>query len=152
METTSKAIETLNDLIEINNDPLAGFEKASEDLKEENCDLKALFARMAAESRASVTGLTSLVNEHDADPDETGKSASGAIRRAWIDVWATFGGSDRKSILEECERGEDAIKKACRSAMEPDGELSTEDAGVVRKQQTDIIASHNKIKLLRDGL
>ncbi len=151
METTSKAIETLNDLIQINNDRVAGFEKAAEDLKEENLDLKSLFAQMATESRSYSTELTSLVNGHGSEPD-TGTSASGAIHRAWIDVRATFGGSDRKSILEECERGEDAIKKAYQSALDPENELTTEDAGVVRKQQTGIIASHNKIKQLRDSI
>lgn len=151
METTSKAIETLNDLIEINNDRTAGFEKAAEDLKEENLDLKTLFAQMAVESRANVTELTGLVNEHGGEAEDS-TSTSGAIHRTWIDVRATFGGSDRKSILEECERGEDAIKKAYQSALDPDGELTTEEAGAVRKQQTGIIASHNRIKLLRDSL
>jgi uncharacterized protein (TIGR02284 family) len=38
-------------------------------------------------------------------------SSSGTLHRMWLDVKATFSGHDRKSILEECERGEDAIKK-----------------------------------------
>jgi len=41
----------------------------------------------------------------------SGTSGTGAIHRAWIDVKATFSGHDRKSVLAECERGEDAIKK-----------------------------------------
>lgn len=151
METTSKATETLNDLIQINNDRVKGFEKAAEDLKEVNIDLKTVFAQMAAESRSNVGELTRLVNDHGAEP-ETGTSASGAIHRTWIDVRATFGGSDRRSILEECERGEDAIKKAYQTALEAENELTTEEAGVVRKQQTGIVASHNRIKLLLDSM
>lgn len=60
------------------------------------------------------------VGSNHGDP-ETGISVSGSLHRAWIDVKALFGGSDCKSILEECERGEDAIKKAYRNALEEPG-------------------------------
>ncbi|MDB5024445.1 MAG: aldehyde dehydrogenase [Mucilaginibacter sp.] len=150
METTSKATEALNDLIEINNDRIAGFNKASKDLKEGGFELTGIFDRFADESRRFVMELTNAVNQHGGEP-ETGRSASGAIHRAWIDVKATFGGSDRKSILQECERGEDAIKKAYQSALEPDNELSVEEIDLVRNQQYAINAAHDQIKALRDS-
>ncbi|HTE02480.1 MAG TPA: PA2169 family four-helix-bundle protein [Mucilaginibacter sp.] len=150
METTSKAIETLNDLIEINNDRVAGFEKASQDLENSDFELQGLFGKLASESRNNVSELTNAVSRHGAEP-ETGSSTSGAIHRAWIDVKATFGGSDRKSILEECERGEDAIKKAYVSALDPENELSQEEADLVRTQQQGINAGHDQIKALRDS-
>ena len=49
METTDKSIEVLNDLIEINNDRVAGFEKAITDLEEPNMDLKAIFEKLAGQ-------------------------------------------------------------------------------------------------------
>ncbi|WP_243749147.1 PA2169 family four-helix-bundle protein [Mucilaginibacter agri] len=48
---------------------------------------------------------------------ETGKSVSGTLHRAWIDVKSLFGGDDREGILSEAERGEDAIKKAYNDAL-----------------------------------
>jgi uncharacterized protein (TIGR02284 family) len=71
---------------------------------------------------------------------------SGAIHRAWIDVKATLGGDDRKSILQECERGEDAIKKAYQSALKPENELTNEEKEIVRIQQQGIITSHDRDK------
>jgi hypothetical protein len=40
METIEKSVEVLNDLIEINNDRVAGFEHAIKDLGEGDADLK----------------------------------------------------------------------------------------------------------------
>ncbi|HEY8927978.1 MAG TPA: PA2169 family four-helix-bundle protein [Mucilaginibacter sp.] len=152
METTEKSIDVLNDLIEINNDRVAGFERAAGDLEEGNADLKSLFERFASESREYSAELTRLVSQSGADA-ETGTSGTGAIHRAWIDVKATFTGHDRKSILAECERGEDAIKKAYRSALEEDDNaIPFEISGVLRRQQQGIDAAHDEIKMLRDSL
>jgi uncharacterized protein (TIGR02284 family) len=150
METTEKSIEVLNDLIEINNDRVKGFEKAIEDLKDGDPELRAIFEKLKSDSRNNSAELSSAVNQAGGEA-ETSASASGAIHRAWIDVKATFGGSDRKSILEECERGEDAIKKAYRTALEPDSELAPEFTEMVVRQQQGINASHDQIKLLRDS-
>lgn len=148
METTEKTIDVLNDLIEINNDRAAGFEKAAADLKDENIDLKATFDQLSQQSRVNVTELAAAVGRNNGDP-ETGTSVSGSLHRAWIDVKAMFSGGDRKSILEECERGEDAIKNAYRNAL-AETNLEPEVRGLLTKQQQGINASHDTIKRLRD--
>jgi len=150
METKEKAIDVINDLIEINNDRVAGFEKAGNDLEAGDIDLKTLFERFAQESRTYSNQLTLAVTQIGGDA-ETGTSSTGAIHRAWIDVKATFAGHDRKKVLEECERGEDAIKKAYQSALEPENELSFELIELLRTQQQDINAAHDQIKALRDS-
>ena len=149
METTEKSIEVLNDLIEINNDRVKGFEKAIEDLEDGDFELQGIFDKLKNDSRNNAAELASAVSQAGGEADLS-SSASGAIHRAWIDVKATFGGTDRKSILEECERGEDAIKKAYRSALEPDSELSPEFTEIVVRQQQGINAGHDQIKMLRD--
>jgi uncharacterized protein (TIGR02284 family) len=150
METTDKSIEVLNDLIEINNDRIAGFEKAIKDLDEGNIDLKSVFEKFAVQSRENAIALTNEVNQNGGEP-ETGSGALGAIHRAWIDVKATFGGRDRKSILEECERGEDAIKKAYASALETDNNLTAQMVQLIMQQKSVIDAGHDQIKALRDS-
>jgi len=150
METVEKSIEVLNDLIEINNDRIAGFAHAVKDLGDDNLDLKVLFQRIREESCYNVEELEELVKQNGGEA-ETGTSGSGAIHRAWLDVKATFSGHDRKSILEECERGEDAIKKAYQEALFPDGGLSPEYAGIIARQQEGIIAGHDQIRALRDN-
>lgn len=150
METIEKSVEVLNDLIEINNDRTAGFTKAMNDLEANDSDLKAIFERFAEESRNNTVELTNIVNGFGSEA-ETGGSGTGAIHRAWIDVRATFSGHDRKSVLAECERGEDAIKKAYQSAMDESSALSPETLQVISSQQQGINAAHDRIKALRDS-
>lgn len=149
MENNEKTVEVLNDLIQINNDRADGFTKASDDLKDANIDLKATFDKLASDSRANVTELAGLVGRQGDNPD-TGNTILGSLHRAWIDIKASFGGDDRHSILAECERGEDAIKKAYREALQ-ENELGENVRTVLLKQQEGINASHDAIKALRDA-
>lgn len=150
METTEKSTEVLNDLIEINNDRSAGFERALKDLGDGDLDLKTLFEEYSAQSRKFSQELTAIVAQGGAEV-ETGNSATGTIHRAWIEVKALFSGHDRKAVLAECERGEDAIKKAYREALSPESSLSAEAIQTVTEQAQAINQSHDKIKLLRDS-
>ena len=147
MSITENATGVLNDLIEINNDRVAGFEKAIADIKDENIDLKEIFQGYAEQSRKNGQELAAIVG--NADEVETGTSASGSLHRAWIDVKSLFGGSDRAGILSEAERGEDAIKKAYQDALNS-SELPNDAAETVRAQAQDINAAHDRIKALRD--
>jgi len=149
MENQEKTVEVLNDLIQINNDRADGFDKASADLKDENIDLKATFDKFSSDSRANVTELAGLVGRNGENPD-TGNTILGSLHRTWIDIKASFGGDDRHSILAECERGEDAIKKAYRDALQ-ENELGEEIRSVLLKQQEGINTSHDAIKALRDA-
>lgn len=148
MNTTSEQTGVLNDLIEINNDRVAGFEKAIADIKEENVDLKEVFQRYAEQRRRNSEELAAIVG--NADEVETGTSASGTLHRAWIDVKSLFGGSDRAGILSEAERGEDAIKKAYQDALASE-DLPADALQAVQSQASQINAAHDEIKALRDA-
>jgi len=150
METIEKSVEILNDLIEINNDRSKGFGKAAQDLDPTDMDLQGIFLNCSTESRQFSEELRNEVNQlgHHADNDT---SNTGALHRAWIDVKATFTGHDRKAILAECERGEDAIKKAYRDALSPEHDLSAEVMPILLRQQQAIETSHDRIKALRDS-
>lgn len=148
METKENAVEVLNDLVEINNDRIAGYERAIEETEMEDADLKGIFAQMATESRQYKQALTDLIVSLGAKPD-TGTTTSGKIYRAWMDIKATFSGNSRKSILENCEFGEDAAQTAYRTALEDD-DLPFETRELLMKQQQALKLSHDKIKMMRD--
>lgn len=149
MENNNTIVDVLNDLIQINNDRAEGFEKAAKDINEENIDLKVTFDEFASQSRHNITELAALVGSKGERPDD-GNTVLGTLHRAWIDIKATFGGSDRHSILEECERGEDAIKKAYKDALQ-ENELGEDVRDVLLKQQDAVQMSHDAIKALRDA-
>jgi uncharacterized protein (TIGR02284 family) len=147
MQNTQETIEVLNDLIQINNDRVAGYEKAIKETKAEDEDLKVLYATMIAESHRIKIALATEVQTMGADA-EKGTTASGKIYRAWMDVKAVFTGHDRHTVLANCEAGEDAAQKAYRSALEHD--LPAYIRELLVQQQEALRASHDEIKALRD--
>lgn len=148
MQNTKDTIEVLNDLIQINNDRITGYEKAIREIKAEDEDLKILFATMIAESHRNKIALATEVQTMGAEV-ENGTTTSGKIYRAWMDVKAVFTGHDRHTILANCEAGEDAAKKAYKTALENEA-LPAYIRELLVQQQGTLLASHDEIKSLRD--
>ncbi|PJJ84241.1 PA2169 family four-helix-bundle protein [Mucilaginibacter auburnensis] len=148
MENTKEAISILNDLIEINNDRVKGFEKALNDV-EGDAELRATFTEKIGESHHLKMQLAKEVEVLGGEA-ETGTSVSGTIHRTWLDMKAKFTGHDEHSILEDCEFGEDAILKAYKSAI-ADEHLPAYLRDILNDQVTVLQASHDEIKALRDS-
>lgn len=149
MYVNEKTSEVLNDLITINNDRIAGYNRAENETDDKDADLQSLFRQMSAESRSYVTDLSKYVAASGNEPSDK-TMLSGKIYRAWMDVKATFSGKDRKAILASCEFGEDAAQKAYDSALSSDAELPTEVRQLIMDQKTSLKKSHDRIKALRD--
>jgi len=148
MEFTQVTIETLNDLIQINNDRIVGYEKAIDESTQKDSDLKILFATMIDQSREIRNALGKEVQVLGADMD-TGTTNSGKIYRAWMDVKAVFTGHDRYTVLANCEAGEDAAQKAYSAALLSE-ELPAYLREMVSTQKQMLKSSHDEIKALRD--
>src|SRR5689334_11166030 len=144
MERNERAIEVLNDLIRINNDRIEGYEKAVNKANATDVDLKAIFNSMAQESRKYANELTAQVRRLGGDP------ASGKIYRVWMDVKSGMSSSERKSVLEECEYGEDAAQKAYEKALAPDNDLPADVRSLITDEKANLKNSHDTIKNYRD--
>jgi len=149
MSTSTVNTETLNDLVQINNDRIEGYTKAIEELKAEDSDLKALFVKMIGESHKLKLALATEVEVLGQDVAE-GTTNSGKIYRAWMDVKAVFTGHDRKTVLNNCEAGEDAAQKAYKSALAEE-DLSANLRELITEQKAQLRVSHDEIKALRDA-
>jgi uncharacterized protein (TIGR02284 family) len=64
MQTNEKLNEVLNDLVRINNDRITGYEKAADETKDIELDLKAIFHKMADESRKYVSKLNGEISKY----------------------------------------------------------------------------------------
>lgn len=148
MENIAINREILNDLIEINNDRVKGYQKAIDELKVEDIDLKPLFVDMVGQSHKHKAALAQEVQVLGGEA-ETGTTTSGKIYRAWMDFKAVFTGHDRETVLNNCEFGEDAAQKAYKMALETEG-LSAHLHTMVAAQKSDLRLSHDQIKALRD--
>ena len=149
MATNDNLVEVLNDLIRINNDRIVGYEKASDEARDIDVDLRATFTRMADESRQYAAELTQEVVKLGGEP-ATGTTNSGKIYRVWMDVKATFSGNSRQAILENCEFGEDAAQKAYDSALKSDAEINADTRQLITNQKSSLKTSHDVIKKYRD--
>jgi len=149
MKTTEATTSVLNDLVEINNDRIAGYERAIKELNDSDSDLKVLFTGMIAESHTYKMALANEISVLGEDV-ETGTTNSGKIYRAWMDVKAVFTGHDRKTVLSNCEFGEDAAQKAYNMALEND-DIPSHVRELITSQKRALRQSHDKIKALRDS-
>lgn len=151
MENAMKTKEVLNDLIKINNDRIAGYEKAIKELPGTELDLKALFTDFIDQSQTLKTELQQQVGMHGISEDVVDEetTTSGKIYRGWMGIKQSFAMDDRKAILESCEFGEDAAQKAYRAAEEDDN-LSAEARRLIIEQKNRLLSAHNRVKHLRD--
>lgn len=150
MNYLENQIETLNDLVLINNDRVEGYQKAIEELKDEDADLRIVFQERVNQSRSFHSELVSEIAKRG-EEIEQGTMLSGKIYRAWMDVKAFFSGADRKAILDNCEDGEDAALRAYEEALECEN-LTPEQRTIIIRQHAEIKTSHDKIKGMRDML
>src|ERR1700722_19300290 len=148
MEKSREVTEVLNDLVMINNDRIAGYNRAIRELKPGDGDLKLLFDRMIIESQQIKSDLANEIQVLHGDV-EKGSSEMGKIYRAWMDVKAVFSGENRHTVLSNCETGEDAAQNAYKKALETD-RLPAFLRELLTSQQSTLRESHDEIRDLRN--
>ncbi len=147
--TNSNLTGILNDLAEINNDRIKGYEKAAEEITQFDIDLKVIFTRMADESRKYRSELAEKIAGLGGELS-TDTTTLGKIYRTWMDIKSTFTNKDRQSVLNSCEFGEDAAQKAYDSALKSDTEMDADTRKLILDQKESLKSSHDLIKKFRD--
>jgi uncharacterized protein (TIGR02284 family) len=149
MENNEKITDVLNDLVQINNDRIRGYEKAIEDTKADESNYDTLFENMIDQSREYKRELIAEIQRLGGDVDSDSTTNSGKIYRTWMDVKSAFQGHSEKSALELCEFGEDAAQKAYEDALSTD-DLSPATRQLLLSQKAKLKESHDTIKRERD--
>jgi len=150
MDYLEKQAYALNDLVKINNDRIEGYQKAIDELNDEDVDLLNVFQEMIDQSRQFHTELVSEVAPLGEGVAQ-GSMASGKIYRAWMDVKSFFTGGDRKTVLDNCEKGELAAIGAYDEALETE-QLTPEQRAMIIRHQAEIKLSHTKIRSMKKAL
>ena len=135
-------------VIEVLHDSQNGFSSLSEQLKDptatnyfrEEAGTRGKYASELESALGSATGKN--VNE--------GGTASGAVHRAWGELKGKLGGSDH-TLLDTAEQGEDAAKKAYEEVLKVRG-LPANVRTLLQSQQSHILASHDRVKAMRDAV
>jgi uncharacterized protein (TIGR02284 family) len=138
-------VDVLNDLIENSHDGEYGFRTCAEEV--ESSHLKQVFSERAVNCGMAANELAQLVRQYGGTPADGG-TASGAMHRGWVHVKGTVGANSEVSILDECERGEDAALARYRKALKQS--LPADVRAVVERQAQGAQRNHDQIKALRD--
>lgn len=139
--------DVLNDLVEINNDRIEGYENAINET--DAADLKALFTDMASRSLQFKNELSIELRPLGEKPTE-GTRNSGKVFRLWMDLKSALTGKDREAILGSCERGEDAASEAYDEALSTDATSQASIRQMLERQRSTLRSDHERIRLLRD--
>jgi uncharacterized protein (TIGR02284 family) len=144
MAFETKAVRTV---IEVLHDGEKGFQSLGQELKDPRA--KSYFTEEAATRGRFASELELALSAAGGKAVSEGGTTSGAIHRAWGELKAKMGGSDH-TLLETAEQGEDAAKKAYEEVLKM-RDVPTPIQSLLREQQTHILASHDKVKAMRDA-
>jgi uncharacterized protein (TIGR02284 family) len=148
MESLEAKTPIVNDLIQINHDRVAGYEKAISILTEEDTDLKTVFQDFIGQSNRFINELEEEIQHKGAIP-MMNSSFEGKIYRTWMDIKVLFTDNDRKAILKSCLKGEDAAYITYALAEKTE-ELPSDTRFVIARQKQQLRMANNKIKTLND--
>jgi uncharacterized protein (TIGR02284 family) len=112
-----KTVYVLNDLIRINIDRIAGFEKAAHEELTPEPALREAYYRMAIEGRSYVNDLHAWVIRLGGAP-VTQATITGKIYLHWLEGKNEFDGVDSPSRLAACRAAGEATEEAYKQALE----------------------------------
>ncbi len=139
-------VDVLNELLENARDGEYGFRTCAEEVETSN--LKQLFSERAEQCRSAGAELIPLITQYGGTPAEGG-TTSGAMHRGWVHIKGALGANSELSILEECERGEDAALARYRKALKQN--LPADVRALVERQSQGAQRNHDQIRDLRNA-
>lgn len=145
---SNPTVSTLNDLLQITNDRIEGFNKVEDKVWEKYPNLKSDYTRMVDQSQNMKLELKRLISERSGDADDS-TTVAGALHRTWIDVKNAFSGDNAESTLENVTFGESAAIEAYEKALDS-GDLCPESSRVVQDQLHSLKSSYEKFRNLEN--
>lgn len=141
-------IETFNDLIRTHQNRIAEYEKATLSLKPQEAGLSTLFTEIIKESQQCIADLNSRIVSDGSLPEEP--ATTGSIFRMWMELKVTFSSNPNYSLLDICEKGEDALLKTYQEALKYPDLLTPDDLTLLASQREIVKKTHGLIKAKRD--
>lgn len=142
---SEEIVNLLQDLIQINLDSRDGFRMAAGAIEDMN--LAGVFDFFAQQRETQANELSKLILRSGERPRREGTYLA-ALHRAWTEVRGILATDDRLAMLEEAERGEDAIVSAYRDAVQQAAGTPVHE--LLRQHSLHVKAGHDRIRDLRD--
>ncbi|MGH6849805.1 MAG: PA2169 family four-helix-bundle protein [Methylocella sp.] len=135
----------MNKLLETTKDGEDGFRACAEGVTSSR--LKTVFEDAARKCDEGAAELEAEIRRLGGEPAASG-TVGGSLHRAWTNIKSSITGMDEHAVLTECERGEDAAKRAYEAALAED--LPPNVKAIVHRQYEGVKANHDRIRDLRN--
>jgi uncharacterized protein (TIGR02284 family) len=147
----NKTIGVLNDLVEINNDRIIGYETAIKEV--EDSELQHLFKTFIGTSEKCASDLRKEIVKLGGET-ETGTRNTGKLHRLWMDFKNTFSENNKASVLDSCEFGDDTAVTTYQDALKNNVDELDIHISTIISTQEDLIKSElleiQKLKLAEE--
>lgn len=141
MRTQREVISSVNHLIEVCNERILGYRKASE--KVNDPALSSLFEQYARQTEGFARELAPFSDEYEAS--NVGTRPIGDGWRLWMDLKSALTNGDRISMIEACLTGENSAIRNYEEALEED--LPSGVKAIVLRQWREIKQARQDIKM-----
>lgn len=138
-ETTN----VLNDLLQITNDRIRGFEKVEGKVWENYSELKSEYEKMISQSKMMKVEIINLITERGGDPNDS-TTVAGNLHRTWIDIKNSLPTSNKDmETLENVVFGEKNAIEAYEEALKS-GNLDNDSHKVISDQLNSLKISYEQ--------
>lgn len=142
----------LNQLVEINNDRIQGYETAISLLPtDKHYSLQGIFEKYRDQSIQFKNDLKPLVVREGETPTEDTRT-TGKLFRTWMELKSALAPHTAQSILESCERGEDEFRNVYKDIIQKAQQASIDLYSIIQSQANLQEMAHDHIKELRDNI
>jgi uncharacterized protein (TIGR02284 family) len=139
----------IQDLTTVNVERAKAYEDASMHNHIFDVSLRGTFALLANQSRQNTFMLKQLLEKLQAKKVAISPS-QGDLYKQWKNLPVNFYGADKKTMLQSCEAGEEAVQVVYKIALE--NQLNSDTRQLLQSQQKGLQSSQAVIhQLLREG-
>ena len=149
MENLEAKTPLLNDLIQLNNDRIAGYENAIQELDDNDTDLKSEFHNFITQSYQFLTELKDELERTGGKANDRA-TVEGEFFRSWMDMKALFSEDKRRAILKSCIEGENIIYEAYDYAEKLE-ELPSDARFLLSQHKQQLKLASNKVITLYEA-
>lgn len=146
-----ETVTLIKDLVETLEDGENGFTQVSDKLAENgHAELADRMNEFALQRGRFAAELRDYSKDHLPEQVEEDGSVAAALHRGWIALADALTGDDPHAVLAAAETGEDHAVSEFEDALE-DTNVAGDLRDIVSRQASEVRATHNEVRSLRDS-
>jgi uncharacterized protein (TIGR02284 family) len=137
------------DIMKINNDRIAIYQKAVEMPNIDKC-LKRNLQEIVSKGMEHRDELIEKITELNGNSSKSGTTLLGKIYRAWVDLRVAFSYSSEKAVISSCLYNEEIALHAYVAATDTRQSLNADITRMIEKHKDALRNSHEQIRKYRE--